>query len=184
MAEPMNIQTFGGAKVNMNDVESKQVVKDKKTGKETFVINFKNGIKVQYPEQAQNNQAAISSGLTIDSRHEVVSNTEINRFWGLELTGIPDLRDYVSLEGSRNCKIDVSQKDTGKVNVESSDHSDRVTINDDKDVKGKKFTSRDNTVVLGGSKYGDKISDHGEKIETSGKYKITHREGNRPEQLK
>lgn len=157
MADPMNIQTFGRAKVNMNDVKSTEVVKDSKTGKQTFLINFKNGTKVQYPAQATKNLSAI----------RIVNDDTIaiNRFYGLEFTGSETQNNNVLLEGSQNCKIDVS-----------APTHDTVTILDDKDT-GKTYKS-DNNTVIGKC---DQVFDNYEKVDI-GKFSV-HHEGDRPQQL-
>lgn len=170
--EPMNIQTFGGAKVNMNDVKSTQVVKNEKTGKETFVINFKNGVKVQYPKQAASNMSTINSVLVItDDEFRFKSNyTDVNRFYGLEFTGVAQRFDEVRLDGSQNCKINVSDRDK----------YDNVIILDDEDT-GKIFRTKNNTVI--GRHCG--VYENGERIEIpKGDEPSVHHEGDRREQLK
>lgn len=60
MAEPVKIITFGGAKFDANQVASQSTTE--KNGKTYYVVNFKSGAKVQYPAQAERNEARIDIG--------------------------------------------------------------------------------------------------------------------------
>lgn len=60
MSEPVKIITFGGAKFDANQVASQSTTK--KNGETYYVVNFKSGAKVQYPAQAEKNDARIDVG--------------------------------------------------------------------------------------------------------------------------
>lgn len=169
MAEPINIQTFGGARVNMNEVESTEVVKDT-NGKPKFIINFKSGVKVQYPKQSSSNQATVKSCRIpneLPNNRDLVK-TEVNRFFGLELTGT-DKFDSVEIEGSKNCRIDTCNDNT----------ADMVRINDDYDT-GKTFKSSNNIVIGNWLQVDERNGKY--YAQTEEKYEV-HREGDRPEHL-
>ena len=59
--QPVKIITIGGAKFDANQVASQSTIQ--KNGKTYFVVNFKSGAKVQYPQQAAKNNAAIDIGI-------------------------------------------------------------------------------------------------------------------------
>lgn len=59
--QPVKIITIGGAKFDANQVASQSTTK--KNGKTYYVVSFKSGATVQYPQQAQKNNAAIDIGI-------------------------------------------------------------------------------------------------------------------------
>lgn len=130
---PQKPITYGGVKLNENEVQSKKVVKE--NGATRFVISFKNGSTVKYPQQAKHNNAEITSSNYTETKsgRELIANTEISRLFGAEFTGTQYSPhrdgnyplDSVSLNGCTNCKVDVSN------DVNKNEIGDRVFVFDD-----------------------------------------------------
>ncbi len=144
----VNIITFGGAKVDANKVKTKGVVVDKTTGKKMYEITFTTGAKVKYPNQAAGNNSAINI-LTPDESLADADHIEINRFYGLEFTGT-DRKEDISLNGSKNCTINVQDKNK----LKKYEHNDTIGKNDDSvniaksKYKNKYYKSSENSVVM------------------------------------
>ena len=60
MTEPVNIMTFGNAKMDANRVASKRTVQQ--NGETYYVVNFKNGAQIKYPKQDPGNNSRIDLG--------------------------------------------------------------------------------------------------------------------------
>lgn len=135
------IVKFGGASFLASDVKSKHIETDK-FGRKTYVIDLVNGTKLSYPAQAAKNNASVVTNGT-DAMYEREDETEINRFFGLEVTtGKPTCkeseRNRIVLEGSSNCNIDTSNNNA----------EDLVLLRDDTDIGGKHFKSENNRVLM------------------------------------
>lgn len=133
---PQKPVTFGDVKLNENEIESKNTVKE--NGATRYVVNFKNGSTIKYPQQAKRNNAEINSEhyLGVGDTESYVVQTDINRLFGAEFTGGNHI-DLVHLNGCNNCKVDVS--DDGSIN----DLGDTVYIYDD---YKSKYKSKNNTI--------------------------------------
>lgn len=135
------IVKFGGASFLASDVKSKHIETDK-FGHKTYVIDLVNGTKLSYPEQAPKNNASVLTNGT-DAMYYREDETEINRFFGLEVTtGKPTGKESecnrIVLEGSSNCNIDTSNNNA----------EDYVVIRDDADIEGRHFKSQNNRVLM------------------------------------
>lgn len=163
---PNNPIKFGGVQVNQNEVASKRTVKE--NGKTLFIINFKNGSTIKYPQQQVNQGAHIENGDYINSgagrifREQNVQEVNITSIFNAKFTG-SNKRDQINLNGCRNCTIDVSNDQT----------TDEIRIRDFS------FKSKHNTIKQGSQ---DRTLIHTEGrdyntgVEVIGKG--IHREGN------
>lgn len=108
---------FGGVRVNPSEIDSKKVVKE--NGATRYIINFYNGITVKYPAQKKTNNSVIEAGL---KRYQTDTDDYQNQLWienlayG-EITGDKTYEDDISLEGCKNCKVDVSNDDSNHDDV-------------------------------------------------------------------
>lgn len=114
--------TFGGVKLNANEIASKEVVKE--NGATRFVINFKNGSTIKYPQQAPKNNSSIYFGT-----EGFEQRMTINRLYGAEYSGSDgntnQTYDFVNANGCANCIFDIS----------NDGQHDRVILDDSGNMK-------------------------------------------------
>lgn len=105
MAEPtVYNKYFGGVEFNWNEVKSAKKVTDK-YGRETFIVEFKTGIKAEYPEQ--NGSSMNSKELTMWQSFEYDNETIINGMHGAKITG-SQKDDHIVAYSTHDCEIDVA----------------------------------------------------------------------------
>lgn len=106
MTEPVKIITFGGAKFDANQVASKTTVN--KGGKTYYVVNFKTGAKVQYPAQAQKNEARIDVGRGEAENYvgHCSDSKQISRMYDNMIEHKPGYENFTGGEGCVNEKAD------------------------------------------------------------------------------
>lgn len=134
--KPQNQITFGGVRVNQNDIKSKKVVKE--NGATRFVIDFKNGVKVKYPEQSAKKNSIIG-----EDDHDYNILRSFKRIDNAEITISPESANIFTLIGCRGCTVDTS------VNK----FFDTVCIEDDENIK-----SSGNRVIQDGQDSTFKVS--------------------------
>jgi hypothetical protein len=121
MAEsgPIKKVSFGGATFNENDVKKRDVRFD--NGKKIYCVFLNNGVKIEYPEQPEEQNAQINGReLTWWNSFTDDTRTDLYRIDGAMVTGSEN-DDIISLNGCTNCKVDVS----------GDDNDDNVYIGDD-----------------------------------------------------
>ncbi|MDR1168664.1 MAG: hypothetical protein LBK53_07250 [Heliobacteriaceae bacterium] len=103
---------YGGMKLNPNQILSKNV-SIRENGEKVYSVFLKNGMSFYYPEQK--NGARIFTGAVRDmSDGERHMDITIYNAEKVVLKG-SDKKDYVSLESSENCVIDVSNDKYGEL---------------------------------------------------------------------
>ena len=141
MTEPVNIKNFGGVDFNWNQVKSAKVEKGK-DGKKTFFIEFKTGVKMEYPMQ-QGDTSAGSKELTMWQSLDYDNETVIYGLKNAKITGSKN-DDHIIGRGIKGCRIDVS----------NDNNDDKVDVNKGAEYKypdhtlEKHIESEDNTIVM------------------------------------
>lgn len=116
MTDPaVHNKNFGGVNFNWNEVKSAKVVKGK-NGKETYFIEFKTGVKAEYP--VQNGASMNSRELTMWQSLDYDNETVINGMQGATITGSQS-DDHIVANGVKGCTINVA-------NDNNDDHVDIV----------------------------------------------------------
>ena len=138
MTDPVNRKNFGGVDINWNQVKSAKMEKGK-DGKKTFFIEFKTGVKMEYPMQ-QGVPSAESKELTMWQSLDYDNETVIDGLKNAKITGSKN-DDHIIGKGIKGCRIDVANDN-----------------NDDKvDILGYRYPdhticsfreSEDNTIVM------------------------------------
>ena len=134
--KPKSTVKIGGVSVNENDIQS--TTTKKVDGNTYYVINFKNGQKVEYPNQDPRNKATIS----FDS--DQVNSANYSNLASANIYG-SDKRDDITLFGCGNCTVDVAN-DKSEDNVYIQDGMFPATSK--KDNKNTYFRSIGNKVKM------------------------------------
>lgn len=138
--KPTAVIKFGGVSVNENDIIKKKTIKNDK-GKTYYVIDFKNGQRVEYPNQNPRNKATIS----FDSNQ--VNSANYSNLASANIYGSKN-RDEINLFGCGNCTVDVAN-DKNEDNVYIQDGIVPATSKEDN--KNTYFRSIGNKVKMDNS---------------------------------
>lgn len=134
--KPKAVIKFGGVSVNENDIKKKMIIND------YYVIDFKNGQKVEYPNQDPRNKATISFDDSDQVNSANYSNLASANIYGSKK------RDEINLFGCGNCTVDVAN-DKNEDNVYIQDGI--VPATSKKDNKNTYFYSIGNKVKMDNS---------------------------------
>lgn len=167
MSEPVKIITFGGAKLNQNEVASKTT--ENKNGKTYYVVNFKTGATVKYPAQAKRNNAKIDVGRGEGENYvgNCSDSKKMERMYDNIIAGKPGYKNFTAGEGvvmQASDKYTISQfwglEFTGsqkpddinlkgctrcKINVRGGNSLSNDQVNLE---KTKKFASKNNEIIM------------------------------------
>lgn len=101
--KPINTTVFGGVKVDANRVA--KFSKVKQNGATRFVIDFKNGTRIEYPQQKSGNESRIrvfDTGNPSGNPRIDIENLAYGKIKGT------DKNDDITLTGCRQSVVDVS----------------------------------------------------------------------------
>lgn len=133
--DPLNNKTFGGVLFNWNEVKSANVKKVQ--GQKMYFIEFKSGVKVQYPKQRENennNPEMRSKELTMWQSLDYDTETFLNNVEHVKVSGTPK-DDHIIGKSIIYSEINVS----GDYN---DDHVDIVSEKAYEDIEGRSHLER------------------------------------------
>lgn len=91
---------IGGVEFNSKAIKSSKEVEN--NGKKSFIVSFKNGTTIEYPEQAKKNEAQVMGGKIGGENRSVftrISNAKISGSKGA---------DHIVLNGCNSCFVDLA----------------------------------------------------------------------------
>ena len=137
MGEPYMHKRLGGVNFNWNQVKAAKVRKNQ-DGERIYTIEFKSGVKVEYPEQ--NNGAIQSRELTMWQSLDHDTETLLYDIKGAQVHGTKK-DDLIKGENIEDCTI----------NVSGDNNDDHVEITNSYFDYDHYNESKNNTVILGNS---------------------------------
>ncbi len=116
MSDPIHNKKFGGVNFNWNQVKSAEV--KQKDGKKIYIVEFKSGIKVEYPEQKYGKMQ--SRELTMWQSFDYDTETILENVDNVKVTG-SQKDDHIIGETITNSTINVAndKNNDDKVDIRS-----------------------------------------------------------------
>ncbi len=140
MADAITPITFGGVQFNGNEIANKAEVPSSAYGGNDYVVNFKSGATLMYPNQPARNETRATSKI-----NSVLVETSVNNMYGGSIYGSPKMYDKIKLTNCEKTVADVRPKEKGDIQVETVEinggkyNGARLGQYDEASINGKKF---------------------------------------------
>ncbi|MEI8128730.1 MAG: hypothetical protein WCG95_03835 [bacterium] len=144
MADAITPITFGGVKLNENEIAKKAEVPGSAYGENDYVVNFKSGATLVYPNQPARNKAQVTS----HEKPGSVAETKVQGLNGGLLRGSETSSDAVELINCKQVNTIFTNKDvisypqTDRIKIDNEQPGNRVSLaeGDIATINGQNFT--------------------------------------------